>query len=184
MISGDLASAIAVSVLEENDRNLLYFEIWNCQLEFVVTAVNNIYISGTMEVLWRSLRSPLNFLRYHIEHQTLDNSISKSYDLIPFHNHIKSSTLSMSALRPCVKDPLEQRLKSSQHNNNFVNLRRSQMRKKVKARMKMTRSTLKWLMLFLMPSTSTKKKNPKAWSFSFCFCCPIKTHHHSVVTKI
>ena len=29
--SGDLASAIAVTVLEENDRNLFYFDFWKFQ---------------------------------------------------------------------------------------------------------------------------------------------------------
>ena len=68
VILGDLASAIAVTVLEENDRNLFYFKIWNFQLKFSVTAINNIDVTGTMEVPWRSLRSPLNFWRYHISH--------------------------------------------------------------------------------------------------------------------
>ena len=68
VILGDLASAIAVTVLEENDRNLFYFKIWNFQLKFALAAINNIDVTGTMEVQWRSLRSPLNFWRYHISH--------------------------------------------------------------------------------------------------------------------
>ena len=56
-------------------------------LRFDFSNCNNINITGTMEVLWRSLRSPLNFWRYLIA----VHSIITSYMIYPFHNNIISS---------------------------------------------------------------------------------------------